>query len=469
MMASPRGAQRGAAERSPRDGPGRELVAEALELAARAGADAADCLLLESDAFEARVRGDEVDFVKQAREHTLGLRALVRGSGGFRSAVTSTSDLSPAALAELAAASAALARETAPDPFAGLPEDGFAGEGPDLRLLEPLDREVSPQEHIAAARRAEAAARAADPRIANSEGSDVGSAFTVVTYGSSAGFLGSYECASHSLACQPLARENGSQQRDHWFTAARRRAELETPEAVGRRAAERALRRLGARRVPTCEVPVIFDALTAPSLLGQLAGCLAGSAVYREASCLAGRLGERIASDLVSVVDDGLRPGGLGSRPFDGEGQASRRTPLLARGRLESYLLDSYAARKLGMRSTGSAGRSPGGPPFVSPANLWLEPGPASLAEIVADTKRGLLVTELIGMGFNPVTGDYSRGAAGIWIEGGALTHPVEEVTIAGNLLEMLLAIDAVGSDLEWRGRIASPSLRIAKLTVAGT
>jgi PmbA protein len=446
----------------------RERVAEALEQVKRAGADAADCLLVESEAFEARVRGAEVDFVKQAREHRLGLRALVRSAGGFRSAVTSTSDLSPEALAGLAAATAALARETAADPCAGLPASGFAEDDPDLCLLEPRDRETTPDERIDAARRAEAAARAADPRISNSEGSDVASDFSVVTYGSSEGFLGSYPCASHWLACQPLARADGSMQRDHWLTVARRLSELEAPEAVGRRAAERALRRLGARRVPTCEVPVLFDPITAPSLLAHLASCVSGGAVYREASFLAGRLGERIASELVSVVDDGRRSGGLGSRPFDGEGQTTRRTQVLARGRFESYLLESYSARKLGLGSTGNAGRSPGAPPFVSPTNLWLEPGSATLAEIVADTRRGLLVTELIGMGFHPVTGDYSRGAAGIWIEGGALSHPVEEVTIAGNLGEMLLAVDAVGSDLEWRGAIASPSLRIAKLTVAG-
>jgi PmbA protein len=266
-----------------------------------------------------------------------------------------------------------------------------------------------------------------------------------------------------------VARENGSMQRDHWLSAARRLADLEAPEEVGRRAALRALRRLGARRVPTCEVPVIFDPITAPSLLGQLAACASGYAIYREASFLAGRLGERVASELVSAVDDGRRPGGLGSRPFDGEGQATRRTQLLARGRLESFLLDGYSARKLGLRSTGNAARGPASPPGVAPTNLWIEPGPASLEEIVADTQRGLLVTELIGMGFNPVTGDYSRGAAGLWIEDGKLAFPVEEITIAGNLGRMLLDVDAVGSDLEWHGRIASPSLRIAKLTVAGS
>jgi PmbA protein len=220
--------------------------------------------------------------------------------------------------------------------------------------------------------------------------------------------------------------------------------------------------------VPTCEVPVIFDPITAPSLLAQLAGCASGYAVYRKSTFLAGRLGDEIASPLLTAVDDGRLPGGLGTRPFDGEGQPTRRNLLLLRGRLRSWLLDSYSARKLGMASSGNASRSAGSAPGVAPTNLWIEPGTRTLEQIVADTPRGLLVTELIGMGFNPVTGDYSRGAAGIWIEGGELTHPVEEVTIAGNLGQMLRDVDAVGSDLVWLGRVASPSLRVARMTLAG-
>jgi PmbA protein len=215
-------------------------------------------------------------------------------------------------------------------------------------------------------------------------------------------------------------------------------------------------------------VPVIFDPVTAPSLLGHLASCVNGYAVYRGTSFLAGRMGERIASDLVRVIDDGRLPGGLGSKPFDGEGQPTRRTPLVECGVLSSWLLDAYSARKLGAVSTGNAARGPGGAPSAAPTNLWIEPGTQSLEEIVAGTERGLLVTELIGMGFQPVTGDYSRGAAGLWIEGGEIRHPVEEITIAGNLGEMLCAIDAVGSDLLWLSRVASPSLRVARMTVAG-
>ena len=447
---------------------GRDVVERALEHAARAGADDADCVFVEGDALEARVRDREIDFVKQARGRTLGIRALIRGAGGVRTAITSTSDLSAAAVERMAEETVSLARATAEDPHAGLPEGGFATDSPELDLIDDSDRKVSIEARIEDARSAESAAREADPRIVNSEGSQVGSDFANIVYGNSAGFLGEYDVASHILFSEPLAQENGSMQRDYWMTRGRRLANLEDSAEVGRRAAGRALRRLGAQPVPTCEVPVIFDDVTAPSLLRQLATCVNGYAIYREASFLAGRLGERIASELVHVIDDGRRPGGLGSKPFDGEGLPTRRNVVIDRGRFTSYLLDSYSARKLGAESTGNAARSPGSAPMAAPTNLWIEPGEQSFDEIVASTPRGLIVTELIGMGFNPVTGDYSQGAAGLWIEGGEIVRPVEEVTIAGNFGDMLANIDAVGSNLLWLGSVASPPLRVTAMTVAG-
>jgi PmbA protein len=416
------------------------------------------------------VRGDEIDFVKQARERKLGVRALVRGAHGTRSAITSTSDLGEAALRAIAAEAVAIARATAEDPAAGLPEGGFADPSslPDLGLGDPADRGVSAEALIDAARRAESAARKVDPRIENSEGSSASASFARIAYASSAGFAGEYAAASHALFAEPIARANGSMQRDYWMTAARSLAALDSPESVGRRAAERALRRLGARGVATCEVPVIFDPLSAASLWGQVAGLVSGYAVYRGTSYLAGKLGEAIASERVTLTDDACRIAGLGSRPFDGEGLPSRRTAVIERGRLTSYLLDTYSARKVGGESTGSASRSAGSAPGVGATNLGLEPGNATLEEIIADTPRGLLVTELIGMGFNPTTGDYSRGAAGLWIENGRIAHPVEEITIASNFADMLRGIDAVGSDLLWLSRIGSPSVRVARMTVAG-
>jgi PmbA protein len=444
------------------------VVERALARALRAGASAADAVVIEGDLLEARVRGEEIDFVKQARERTLGLRAFAAGTGGLRTAVTSTSDLSPEVVDRMSEETVALARETASDPAAGLPDGGFASEIPDLQLFEPGDHPFDAEARIDQAYEAERSARAVDARIVNSEGSQIGSGFHEVVFANTVGFAASYRSASHSLFCEPLARNGGGMQRDYWMTTARRLAGLEAADRVGRRAAERALRRLGARPVTTCEVPVVFDPLTAPSLLRHLAACLNGYAIYRGTSYLAERLGERIASELVTVIDDGRLPGGLGSKPFDGEGLPTRRNVLLDAGRLERFVLDTYAGRKLGMASTGNAARSAGSGPSAATTNLWLEPGTLSPEEIIASTSRGLLVTELIGMGFNPVTGDYSRGAAGLWIEDGQITHPVEEVTIAGNLSEMLGAIDAVGNDLLWLGSAAAPTLRVSRMTVAG-
>ena len=445
-----------------------ETVSRALAQAKRAGAHAADAVLVESDSVETRVRGEEIEFVKQAREQTIGIRAFVKGPEGLRSAITSSSDLASDALDRLADDTVALARATAEDPHAGLPDESFPTDLPDLALLDPADRNVSLEERIDEARRAERTARELDPRITNSEGSEASSSFSRIACGNTAGFLAEYESAAHSLSSMPIASEGGAMQSDHWFSVARHRSGLEQPEIVGRRAGERALARLGARRVPTCEVPVILDGVTARSLLGNLASCLSGYAIYRGSSFLAGRLEKPIASELVTVVDDGRLPAGLGSRPFDGEGLPTRRNLVVERGKLETYLLDSYSARKLGMASTGNAARSPGSAPRVSATNLWIEPGTSSLDEMIAATERGLLVTGLFGFGFNAVTGDFSRGATGVWIEKGERIHPVEEITVAGNLADMLTEIDAVGSELIWLGSVAAPALRVARMTVAG-
>jgi len=447
---------------------GRDLVARALDRARRAGASQADAVLIVSDSKEARVRGEAIDFVKQAQERCLAIRALVASGAGLATAITSTSDLSPDAIDRMADETVALARSIAPDPHAGLPEAASASDWPDLDLADAGDRHVAVEARIEDARRAEQAARDFDPRITNSEGSQASSDWSRIVYGNSRGFLGDYESAHHALFCEPLAKQGESMQRDYWMTVSRRLADLDDAGLVGRRAAERAVRRLGARRIKTTEVPVIFDSFTAPSLLGQLASCVSGYTVYREASFLGSKLGQKIAAEGVTLIDDGRKPGGLGSKPFDGEGLPTRRNVIVQDGVLQTWLLDSYSGRKLGLPSTGNASRGASSGPGVGTTNLWLEPGRQSLEAIIASTKRGLLVTELIGMGFNPTTGDYSRGASGIWIENGELAHPVEEITIAGNLATMLNQIDAIGSELVWRGRVASPPLRIARMTVAG-
>jgi len=451
-----------------RESESQDLLGRALEAARAAGADAADAVLVHSDSREARVRGEEIEFVKQAREQALGIRALVKGREGTRSAITSTCDLDPDAVVRMAADAVTLARATAQDPTAGLPEEEFAKAPPDLDLCSAHDRDVPIEARIEDAFRAEAAARSADPRIDNTEGSQAGSEHREVAYANSAGFFGHYESASHSLFSEPIARQNGSMQRDSWYTVARSLDALEDPAEVGRKAATRAVRRLGARRVKTTEGPVIFDEVTAPSLLGHLAACISGYSVYRHTSFLADKLGQQVSAAGLTVIDDGRLPGGLGSRPFDGEGLPTRRNEILRSGVLETWLLDSYSGRKLGLPSTGSAARGAGSPPSVSISNLWLVPGTATLDDMIAGTRQGLLVTELIGMGFDPVSGDYSRGAAGLWIENGEIAYPVEEITIAGNLGEMLESVDAIGSELVWRGRAACPPLRVSHMTIAG-
>lgn len=444
------------------------VVQRALDAAARAGASQADVLLVEGDDREVRVRGSEIEFVKQAQERGLGIRALVDGKEGRQTSIVSTSDLAPDAIERMAAEAVALAKATAADPTAGLPDGGFAEEIPDLALFDAQDRNVALDARIEDAKRAEAAARDFDPRIDNSEGSQASSGYARVVYGNSLGFVGSYESASHGLFSEPLAREGDSMQRDYWMTSGRRLSDLEDAASVGRKAAERAIRRLGGKSIKTCEAPVIFDGLTAPSLIGQIASCVSGYSIYRESSFLGDKLGEKIAASEVTIIDDGRLAGGLGSKPFDGEGQPTRRNTIVENGELKTWLLDTYSGRKLGLDSTGSAARGTGSAPRVGTTNLWLEPGEKTLDEMIAELDRGLIVTELIGMGFNPTTGDYSRGAAGLWVENGEIIHPVEEITIAGNLGDMLQSIDRIGSELAWRGRTASPPIRIASMTIAG-
>jgi PmbA protein len=257
-------------------------------------------------------------------------------------------------------------------------------------------------------------------------------------------------------------------QRDYWYSSNRKFSRLESPANVGEKAAQRVLRRLGGRKIKTCEAPIVFDPEMAASLLRNLASALSGYSLYKGASFLAGKLGTQIGSDLLTVIDDGTIPGALGSRPFDGEGLAVRKKSVVEKGLLQSYLLDTYSGKKLGMASTGNASRSVGEPPAVSPANFYLVPGKYSPEQIIATVKAGLYVTEMIGFGVNMVTGDYSRGAAGLWIENGELAYPVEEITIAGNLKEMFQNIEMAGSDLELRGRIASPTIKISQMTIAG-
>ncbi|MBP1684627.1 MAG: pmbA [Deltaproteobacteria bacterium] len=442
-----------------------ELAQDLLRAATRDGATAADVLVAEGDTLDVGVRLGEIEKIKQARQKHLGLRVFVHE----RSAISSSADFSRESLARLSRDTCDLARVIAPDPFSGLPDrDELATPVPDLDLYDPAVEAFTVERAIAMAREAEQAAFDSDRRISNSEGASCSADTGRLVYASTLGFVGTYQTSHVSLSVVPVAAADGAMQRDYWYSTQRKLSRLEHPAAIGRKAAARALRRLHARRVPTCDVPVIFDPETAASLLHHLAAAVSGHALYKRTSFLLGKLGQRIAPEWVTVVDDGTITGGLGSKPFDGEGVATRRTSVIEHGTLASYLFDTYSARKLHGRSTGNAARSIGEAPRVAPTNLVLQAGTTSPADIIRSVRRGLYVTELIGFGVNPVTGDYSRGAVGQWIENGECVHPVEEITIAGNLLAMYDNIEVIGNDLEQRHAVASPTVKVARMTVAG-
>jgi PmbA protein len=442
-----------------------ELGRDILAMAKSQGASQGDVVMVESDSFFVTVRLGEVEKISQAQEKRLGLRLFF----GSSSASASTSDISRKSVTRLVEDTTRMARATAQDPHSGLPAAGdLAREIPELDLLDAEARSIAVEEKIKIALAAEKAALDHDPRITNSEGGEFSNQFGRVIYVSSHGFAGEYEGSTFGHSVAPVAAQNGAMQRDYWYSSNRKFSRLEPPQKVGEIAARRVLRRLGAKKVKTCEVPIVFDPEIAASLLRNLSSAISGYALYKGASFLLDKLGTQIASDLVTVVDDGTIPAALGSRPFDAEGLPTKKKTIVEKGRLQSYLLDTYSGKKLGMASTGNASRSVGEPPGVAPLNFYLVPGIHSAEAIIGSVKRGFYVTELIGFGVNMVTGDYSRGATGLWIENGELSYPVEEVTIAGNLKEMFQNIEMIGKDLEMRGRIAAPTIKIAQMTVAG-
>ena len=442
-----------------------ELGRDILAMAKAQGASQGDVVMVESDSFFVTVRLGEVEKISQAQEKRLGLRLFF----GSSSASASTSDISKKSIALLVEDTTRMARATAQDPHSGLPAaEDLAHEIYELDLLDAGARSISVEEKIQMATETEKSALELDSRITNSEGAEFSNSFGRVIYASSHGFSGEYHGSTFGHSVAPVAKADGSMQRDYWYSSNRKFARLESPKNVGEKAAQRALRRLGARKVKTCEVPIVFDPEISASLLRNLSSAISGYSLYKGASFLAGKLDAQIASELVTVVDDGTIPGALGSRPFDGEGLPTRNKTIVEKGRLQSYLLDTYSGRKLGMGSTGNASRSVGEPPGVAPLNFYLAPGMHSPDEIIRSVKQGFYVTELIGFGVNMVTGDYSRGAAGLWIEDGEFSYPVEEVTIAGNLKDMFQNIEMVGDDLEMRGRIVAPTLKISQMTVAG-
>ena len=441
------------------------LARDLVERALKAGASDAECTIAEGEEFTANVRMREVESLKEAGSRGAGLRIMK----GRKTGSSYTSDLSPEGIEKLVASAVELAEITTEDPHAGLPDPEEMGSiDGDLKLYSADLETLEPERKIASARCAEEAALAFDPRISNSEGASFSNHVGRHIFANSRGFAGEYRSSYCSLSVSPVARDGESIERDYWYTIDRGFAGLEPPEEVGRTAARRALRRLNAVKVPTQKVPVVFEPRTARTLLDNLFEAVHGMSVYRHESFLAGKLGEKVASEHVTVIDDGTIPGLFGTSPFDDEGVPSRRTVVIDRGVLKSYLLNSYAARKLGLKTTGNAARGLAGNAGIGHGNLYLEKGVQTAEQIVAGISNGFYVTELIGFGVNVVTGDYSRGAAGLWIRDGELAFAVSEVTIAGNLKDMLPNLEAVGADLEFRGSVASPTLKIGEMTVGG-
>ena len=444
----------------------KELASDIVRRAMSGGATAAECVVREGDEFSTLVRLGQVETLKEAGSRSIGVRVF----NGQRAASTHSSDFSRAGLDRMLKAALELSKITSEDPFSGLPDPSQLGSlSGDLDLYSSDVYSLPGQERIAYARRAEKAALDFDPRIKNSEGGSFDAATGHKILANSLGFLGEYRRSYCSVAAVPIAHdENGAMQRDYWYSVARSLNRLESPEHIGKVAAQRALRRLGSRKVKTAQVPVIFDPLVATSILEHIFEGVNGDSVYRGASFLAGKLSQKIAASGVTVIDDGTIVGGFGTSPFDGEGVPSRRTVVIENGVLTSYLLNTYTAKKLGLQTTGNASRGLAGTPGIGPGNYFLQAGPRTQQQLIADVKAGLYVTEFMGMGVNLVTGDYSRGASGLWISGGELTYPVEEITVAGNLKDMFLNISEVASDLEFRGAVASPTIRIDGLTVGG-
>ncbi|MGD1068515.1 MAG: metallopeptidase TldD-related protein [Bryobacteraceae bacterium] len=442
-----------------------EIAQAAIKQALDAGAVDAECTISEGDEFSASVRMGEVETLKEAGSRGAGLRVLI----GKRMGSSYTSDLSPEGIRQMVGSAIDLASLTTEDPHAGLPDADELGSIPgDLRLFSEDVAGLPAEQKTDAAKRAEAAALAFDPRITNSEGGSFDSNIGGRVFANSLGFIGAYRSTYCSISAVPVASQNGAMERDYWFTMARDFAGLEDSESVGRIAAARAIRRLGAVKVETQRVPVIFEPRVARTLLGNLFEAVEGRSVYRQASFLAGKLGEKIADERITLIDDGTIPHLFGSQPFDDEGVPTRRTAVIEKGVLRSYLLNTYTARKLGLKTTGNASRGITGNAGIGHGNFFLEAGDKSPEQIIRGVRNGFYVTELIGSGVNIVTGDYSRGAVGLWVRDGELAFPVSEVTIAGTLQEMLNTVAEIGSDLEFRGSVSAPTIMIGEMTVAG-
>lgn len=431
-----------------------QMVNDLLNEARQQGASAAEAAVSSDSGLAINVRKGEVETIEHTRDQGLGITVHF----GQRKGTASTSDFKPEAIRDTVRAACNIARFTNDDPCSGLADaDRMATDIPDLDLYHPWD--ITPETAIELGKRCESAALELDPRISNTEGASVNSHSGLHVYGNSHGFIGGYPSSRHSLSCSVIGQQNGSMQRDYWYTVSRDAKDLESEFDVGRKAGERTLARLGARKLSTRQAPVIFRADIAGSLLRSLISAISGSSLYRKASFLLDHLGEPIFPAHIQIQEQPRIPGGLGSASFDSEGVATYDKSIIQDGVLQTYLLGSYSARKLGLQSTANAG---------GVHNLSITPGEQDLDGLLREMGTGLLVTEMMGHGVNMVTGDYSRGAAGFWVEQGEIQFPVEEITIAGNLKQMFSQLLAVGNDEERRSSIRTGSLLIEQMTIAG-
>ena len=431
-----------------------QLVEDLLSEAKKQGATSAEAGVSSDAGLSVNVRLGEVETIEHTRDQGLGISVWF----GHRKGSSSTSDFSGDAVRDAVRAACNIARYTSEDSCNGLADrELMAANPPDLDLYHPWNVEV--EEAIALGIECEDAARSVDPRITNSEGASLNTHSGLQIYGNSHGFIGGYPSSRHSISCAVVGQEDDAMQRDYWYSTARSHDTLEPPDLVGKKAGERTLARLGARRIPTQEAPVIFQAEMAIGLMRSFIGAINGSALYRHSSFLMDHLGKQVFPKFVRIHEQPLLPGGLASAAFDSEGVATRTKDFITGGILQSYVLDSYSARKLNMQTTANAG---------GVRNLHIEPGDMDLEALLRTMDKGLLVTEMMGSGLNMVTGDYSRGAAGFWVEDGEIQYPVEEITIAGNLRQMFAGLQAVGKDLDRRSSIRTGSWLVESMTIAG-
>lgn len=442
----------------------KDLSEQIIKLALKKGADEADVYLEVGRESEVSTRLGEVESIKQASSKGLGLRVFKDKRLGF----TYTSDFSEEQLDKLVASTVALADEASQDEFNGLPEPPTEPI-PDLDLYDSEISAIQTSQKIDACRRMEKTFLAMDKRLSNSEGARFYDGDSTVHFATSKGFYHTYQSSYCNLYCVPVATDNGKMQSNFWFSSARFFKDLDAPEIVARIAAERTLRMLNAGKPKTLRAPVVFDTITGTSVLGAILGAIDGDNIFKRTSFLVDRLSTQIASKHVTIRDDGCMPRGLASSPVDGEGLVTRNKEIISAGKLVTYLYDTYTARKAKTTSTANAHRSYSSTPGIGGFNFYLQPGEHSPEEVIGSIKDGVYITNLMGSGVDIVTGDYSLGAAGMWIEQGELTRPVEGLTVASNLLDILRKIEMVGNDLKMMGQISSPTFKVSEMTVAGT